>query len=99
MRNQVKWNARENSVYLQLPTFGPIAKKIRMLEIILYGEAFNLFVVKKKRNKSRRLKHQTQTIKMFETKDVRNKMKHLAKAMILFQMKATIGRWFVSWTS
>ena len=49
MRNQVKWNALENSVYLQLPTFGPIAKKIRMLEIILYKEAFNLFGVKKKK--------------------------------------------------
>ena len=51
MSAKVKWNALKNSVYLQLPTYGPIAKKIRMLETILYEEAFNLFgVIKKEMN-------------------------------------------------
>ena len=79
MSDQVKWNALENSIYLQLPTCGPISKKIRMLEMILYQEAFNLFGVIKKevniRKPSRRLK---------QTKDVRNKIKDLAKAIKSF---------------
>ena len=51
MSDHVKRNALKNSVYLQLPTYGPIAKKIRMLETILYEEAFNLFgVIKKEMN-------------------------------------------------
>ena len=41
LNDQAKWNTLENSVFLQLPTYGPIAKKIMMLETILYGEAFN----------------------------------------------------------
>ena len=76
MSDKVKYNALKNSVYLQLPTYGPIAKKIRMLEMILYEEAFNLFgVIKKEMNikkSSRRLK---------QIKDVGNKIKDLAKAM------------------
>ena len=76
MSEQVKWNALENPVYLQLPTCGPVLKKIKMLEIILYQEAFNLFGVIKKeiniRKPSRRLK---------QIKDIRNIIKDLAKAM------------------
>ena len=76
MGDQVKWNALENSVYLQLPTYGPVSKKIRMLEMILYQEAFNLFGVIKEeiniRKPSRRLK---------QIKHVRHKIKDLAKAM------------------
>ena len=68
MSDQVKWSALENSVYLQLPTYGPIVKKIRMLEMILYEEAYNLFGAIKKemniRELSRRLK---------QIKDIRNK--------------------------
>ena len=41
LNDQAKWNTLENSVFLQLPTYGPVAKKIMMLETILYGEAFN----------------------------------------------------------
>ena len=49
MSDQVKWNALENPIYLQLPTYGPVSKKIKILEIIPYQEAFNLFgVIKKK---------------------------------------------------
>ena len=76
MSDQVKWNALENPIYLQLPTYGPVSKKIKMLEIIPYQEAFNLFGVIKKeiniRKPSRRLK---------QIKDVRNIIKDLAKAM------------------
>ena len=79
MSDQVKWNALENSVYLQLPTYGPIAKKTLMLEMILYEEAFSLFGVIKKemniRKPSRRLK---------QIKDVSNQIKDLAKAMKKF---------------
>ena len=51
MSDQVKWNPLENSAYLQLPTYGPIAKNIRMLEMTLCEEASNLFgVIKKEMN-------------------------------------------------
>ena len=76
LNDQVKWNALENSVYLHLPTYGPIAKKIRMLKTILYEKAFNLFgVIKKEKNirkPSWRLK---------QIKDVQNKINYLVKAM------------------
>ena len=51
MSDQVKWNTLENSVYLQLPTYVPIFRKSRFLEMILSQEAFNLFgVIKKEMN-------------------------------------------------
>ena len=60
MSNWVKWNALENSIYLHLRTYGPTVEKIKMLEWILYEEAFNLFGVIKKRNENQ------ETIKAFK---------------------------------
>ena len=79
MSDQVEWNDLENPVYLQLSTYGPISKNIKMLEIILYQEAFNLFGVIKIeiniRKPLRRLK---------QIKDIRNKIKDLAETMKSF---------------
>ena len=51
MSDQVKWNDLKNFVYLHLPIYEPIAKKIRMLDMIVYEEAFNLFgIIKKEMN-------------------------------------------------
>ena len=76
MSDQVTWNALKNSVYLQILTYGPTAKNIRMLEMILHEEAFNLFGVIKKemniRKPSRHLKH---------VKDILSKIKNLVNAM------------------
>ena len=72
MSDQVKWNALEYSVYLQLPTYGPTPKKIRMLETILYEEAFDLFSVIKKEMNIRKPSRQLKQIK-----NVRNKIKDL----------------------
>lgn len=61
MSDQVKWNPLENSVYLQLPTYGTIAKNIRMLEMTLYQEASNSFgVIKKEMNIRKPSKHNHQ---------------------------------------
>ena len=60
---------------MQLPTYGPIAKKVRMLEMTLCEEAFNLYGAIKKMN----IRKPSRCVK--QVNNVLNKIKDLAKAM------------------
>ena len=77
MSDLEKWNTLEKTVHAQLPAYGSTEKKIRLMEMIIYEEAANLFGKISKRSKddrkpSRRLK---------QIKDVRNQIKDLARTM------------------
>ena len=61
---------------MHLRTYETTAEKIKMLEWILYEEAFNLFGVTKKQMKIRKPSR-----RLIQRKYVRNKIKDLAKAM------------------
>ena len=77
MNDLEKWNTLEKTVHIQLPIYGSVEKRIRLMETIVYEEALNLFGKIPRRTKDDRKPSR----RLNQIRDIRIQIKDLARTM------------------